>query len=215
MADDQPSKFCPKCESVKPVSEFWKNRKRNDGLCSWCKDCTRTSNGSWERRNRPRRNALRAKRHSENPEINRSGKRRRYWANPEKFRRERVERYWSDPERFREEAARAGREKRAVQRASGIPVQLTPRQLLVLNRAQKKYRLKNPEKVRIWDTKKRSKRSGAIGEHTRADIARILKQQKGKCAYCPARIAKSYTVDHIVALARGGTNHPNNIQFAL
>lgn len=38
MADTQ-MKWCPKCETEKPVSEFFKNRARRDGLSGYCKTC--------------------------------------------------------------------------------------------------------------------------------------------------------------------------------
>ena len=32
-------RWCYKCESFKPVEEFWKHKKSKDGLCGACKDC--------------------------------------------------------------------------------------------------------------------------------------------------------------------------------
>lgn len=32
-------KYCKKCETEKPVSEFWKNKSTEDGLQAWCKPC--------------------------------------------------------------------------------------------------------------------------------------------------------------------------------
>lgn len=32
-------KYCPKCKTTKPVSEFYKNHTRKDGLAGWCKKC--------------------------------------------------------------------------------------------------------------------------------------------------------------------------------
>ncbi len=33
------TKTCPKCRSVKPYSEFWKNKATRDGYQTWCKPC--------------------------------------------------------------------------------------------------------------------------------------------------------------------------------
>ena len=33
------TKRCSKCKVVKPLSEFYKNRKNNSGVHCWCKDC--------------------------------------------------------------------------------------------------------------------------------------------------------------------------------
>lgn len=32
-------KRCPKCDSIKPLSEFSRNRTRYDGVNGWCKSC--------------------------------------------------------------------------------------------------------------------------------------------------------------------------------
>jgi hypothetical protein len=40
MPDAIISKYCPKCKRILPTSEFYKNRRRGDGLRSYCKTCT-------------------------------------------------------------------------------------------------------------------------------------------------------------------------------
>jgi hypothetical protein len=32
-------KYCTHCTTLKPLSEFYVNKKTSDGLQSWCKDC--------------------------------------------------------------------------------------------------------------------------------------------------------------------------------
>jgi 5-methylcytosine-specific restriction endonuclease McrA len=95
---------------------------------------------------------------------------------------------------------------------------------------ERQCRILNPEQFRKRERKWRSApRSKAIkariqrnrrarkrlagGEHTHEDIAEILIKQKYKCAYCRKSLRKKYQVDHIVPLARGGTNRRNNIQL--
>ena len=60
-------------------------------------------------------------------------------------------------------------------------------------------------------TRKARKRN-AEGRHTDKDIKRILKLQRHKCAWCKICIRVEYHVDHIMPLARGGSNWPSNIQ---
>lgn len=36
---EQTHKFCPHCGKMKPVSEFYIQSRRNDGLYAWCKEC--------------------------------------------------------------------------------------------------------------------------------------------------------------------------------
>jgi hypothetical protein len=42
MADEHPSKRCPKCDTLKPVSEFGVNRNAHDNLTSRCRTCLHT-----------------------------------------------------------------------------------------------------------------------------------------------------------------------------
>lgn len=88
----------------------------------------------------------------------------------------------------------------------------------------------NPEKARatrkrIRETKKhqyqsyiRSRRArlrGALGSHTVEDLEEILRLQKNRCAHCRSIFGKSLkpTLDHIIALFRGGSNYRQNLQF--
>jgi hypothetical protein len=37
--DKPTTKRCPRCKTVKPRSEFYRNRRQKDGLQCWCKPC--------------------------------------------------------------------------------------------------------------------------------------------------------------------------------
>jgi 5-methylcytosine-specific restriction endonuclease McrA len=80
-----------------------------------------------------------------------------------------------------------------------------------------KYRTENPDKVRESSRPAliaaRARKKNAPGRFKRADIKRMLKEQNGICVTCPADISLTYQVDHIVPLARGGTNWPDNLQL--
>lgn len=81
-----------------------------------------------------------------------------------------------------------------------------------VNLTASKYRAKNPKKVLALSALRRARKSGSSGKHTAADIEKILKSQKHKCANCLTSIKKSYHVDHIMPLALGGFNGPENLQ---
>lgn len=44
-------KRCPRCDCVKPVTEFNINRKHKDGLASWCKSCNAENLREWAKKN--------------------------------------------------------------------------------------------------------------------------------------------------------------------
>lgn len=76
----------------------------------------------------------------------------------------------------------------------------------------------NPEKAREYSRlnqrKRRAQKHNSNGTHTPADLKEILVAQGNRCAYCRAdlRRAKKH-VDHIVPLARGGSNGRSNLQY--
>ena len=82
--------------------------------------------------------------------------------------------------------------------------------------AKRRWKKENPEAVKAMGHALRSRRRKAQGKFVAADIERILKQQKRKCAYfiiC-RRSIPPYHIDHIVPLsAPEGTNWPRNIQL--
>jgi 5-methylcytosine-specific restriction endonuclease McrA len=75
------------------------------------------------------------------------------------------------------------------------------------------YRAANPNKVKEKDANRRARDRAAEGSHTAADILRIHDEQSGKCACCGKALNGSYHVDHIMPLALGGSNWPENLQL--
>ena len=80
-----------------------------------------------------------------------------------------------------------------------------------------RWKKRNPDKAtessRASSRNRRAAKRKSEGHHTAADIARIMEQQRGRCAYCPRSIRKSRHVDHIKPLSKGGSNWPRNIQL--
>jgi 5-methylcytosine-specific restriction endonuclease McrA len=94
-------------------------------------------------------------------------------------------------------------------------------------------RKENPEAVRATDRKRYAKRRaevkvyvkawrekhffgarvGRIKGSTAADLARIWKNQRGRCAYTGKKLDRSAQMDHIIPRALGGTDDLCNIQW--
>ena len=71
----------------------------------------------------------------------------------------------------------------------------------------------NPAKVKVSQHRRRALKRAAEGSHTADELKALLERQRGKCVYCGVDIRKGYHVDHITALARGGSNWISNIQL--
>lgn len=74
----------------------------------------------------------------------------------------------------------------------------------------KKYRSKNPEKVREWVQRRAGKKVGRLPNGT---VATKQKEQNFKCVYCNTDTSVKFHVDHIFPIALGGKHEPSNIQI--
>lgn len=146
-----------------------------------------------------------------NGERKREQRRQRHAANPDRLREWAREYYAANRERRCEHrrkyyAANAGkaREYAAAYRAAN------PERVRQSNAA---YYSANPEKFAAYGCNRRARILEADGTHTDADLVRIFKQQRGKCALCKCNLGADREVDHIIPLARGGGNGPDNLQY--
>jgi len=71
----------------------------------------------------------------------------------------------------------------------------------------------NQEKRLEISRRRRARKVNAEGDHSAFDISSIRKMQKDKCAYCRAALKGKGHVDHIIALSKGGSNWPKNLQL--
>ncbi len=136
-------------------------------------------------------------------------------SNPEK-RRAAVKRWRAaNPDKVREMARRARlkRDPAATEKSRrkwlAVPENKASRSVSI-----KAWRAANPDKSRAITRNRRARIAGAQGAHTAADLKEILEAQGHRCAYCRADLRKTAKhVDHIVPLARGGSNGRANLQY--
>jgi 5-methylcytosine-specific restriction endonuclease McrA len=79
------------------------------------------------------------------------------------------------------------------------------------------WRKAHPAEALALVRNRRARIRTAPGRHTAADVARLYETQHGVCAGCGAvLVAKGrgkYHVDHIMPIALGGSNWPENLQL--
>lgn len=95
---------------------------------------------------------------------------------------------------------------------------LRERQYRLLNKdkcaaACRKWQQNNHLKTRILAARRRARLRKAEGTHTYDQIESLLKKQKHRCAACDCSIRKSFHIDHIRPLSKGGSNWISNIQL--
>lgn len=74
------------------------------------------------------------------------------------------------------------------------------------------WRSRNLDKVRDYNRKTKCIRKNSEGVSSAKDIRNILRLQRFKCAECRVSVKKTYHIDHITPIAKGGTSWPNNLQ---
>lgn len=74
-----------------------------------------------------------------------------------------------------------------------------------------KWQAANPESIAAKNRRRRGVKFCNGPHYTAADVARLLIEQRGRCAYCLLELDESYHVDHIVPLSRGGSDGVENI----
>jgi len=77
-----------------------------------------------------------------------------------------------------------------------------------------RYRERHPQKIRALSRSYKAKKVSAIGTHAADDIERIRQDQANQCNACACDLSETgFHVDHIVALSKGGSNWPENLQL--
>ena len=79
-----------------------------------------------------------------------------------------------------------------------------------LRAMRRAYLAANRHKQREWATKRRGLK---VGRLPRGTIQRIGRAQRWKCAVCTVDIKRTYHVDHVMPLAKGGEHAPHNLQL--
>lgn len=82
-----------------------------------------------------------------------------------------------------------------------------------LNKRNREWAKTHHETYSVYCRNRRARKRAAEGSHTADDIARLREVQRDRCAVCRAKLNKKGHVDHIIALSKGGSNWPNNLQL--
>lgn len=184
------TKQCGSCGTVKLIVEFHKDRTRPDGRSWACKECMKEKS-----RRRYQKDPGYSKRwRKQNPEARKIID-RRYQENNKERRKQKDKRY---REQNKEKIKEYERQYRTQNRER------------MATRDLAKYR-ENPTPILAKNRGRKALRRNAEGVHTATDIETIYDNQSGNCAYCSAALRGVYDVDHVIPLAVGGSNWPDNL----
>ena len=125
------TKLCTKCKIIKPLTDFFKRSKSNDGCTTWCKQCYKIYNAGWYIKNIDKARETHAKYHLDNHEKNKA--RALSYAHSEQGIKKRREYYESHKEEIKE-YHRQYREKNAEK----------------IRARRRTYYYANKDKVAVW-----------------------------------------------------------------
>ena len=235
------AKHCSKCGETKPVTEFSKDKQKSDGLASACRGCKRIHAVAYYAANRekeqqrlkdwaianPERAKARRKRHyEENKEAVLDQCKKWRAANIDRVRQKLREYEAANRDKIRERKRRfrqanpdlitARRKEYVEAKRPQIRVRLQKYWLENKHRlldGRKAYRNANRLKLSAHAHARRARVRNAPGSHTGEQLVNLHKLQRGRCAVCGDNLKKGRHVDHIVPLAKGGSNDITNIQL--
>lgn len=222
-------KRCPKCEETKGAEAFGRSRRSPDGLQCWCRGCKKAAwlanrdaatakkradyraeraiieadpvlLGAERKRAREYQKGYIAQRTARDPAYALTLRRRGL----ESFRRRNA----ADPT-----LAAAAAERSALWRKNHPGFQEALREYF--RAATKRWRSNpaNRVKLRAVNHRRRARLASVPSSTDAAALAAILSAALGRCAYC-AREVERLTFDHIVPIARGGHDVPENLAAA-
>ena len=80
--------------------------------------------------------------------------------------------------------------------------------------ASREYRLSHLDAYAAYASNRRARERGACGSHSASDVADQLRRQRRRCFWCDGLLRGFYHADHVVPLALGGSDGPENIVIA-
>lgn len=178
-------KQCTRCKNYLPRSSFHKDRQKKDGVRSDCIACCRKARDEFIEKNPGHIEAIRKQ------YIKR-------WNKENKQRLIEYSRKWAEANKDKVKASRDAYIKRSPDK---------------LKASRAAYKKRNPEKTAVDRSARRARLRNASGSISVKEIRAIAKLQKNRCAACNDKIDKARHVDHIVPLAKNGSNDKTNIQL--
>lgn len=189
------AKVCRRCRELKPLDRFHKNVNCKDGHLATCKECRKVTGLPYADANREKIRARARDWRSAN--LERADARAKEWAR-------------RNPGRIKEIARKHRQSDRGLAYAERYARERDPARRRVV---AARYYAKNKDRYRNYVRNRRAMNRGAVGSHTKDDVAEIARMQGMKCIYCRNKLPRVYHADHVIPLALGGSNDKGNIQI--
>lgn len=198
-----PQKLCSKCKQEFPATNeyFHKNAGAKSGLSTACKTCACRTARNWFAANPERAKITKHLYYLENQDEIKARVKSYGDANPELISQRKADYYQEHKPTILVRVKKWAEDNREKS-----------------NEIKYAWAKRNPEYRRMVSRLRRERVKNAEGTFTKQDVYRLYDEQDGLCAYCGIRILweipNDIHIDHIHAIARGGSNWPDNLCLA-
>lgn len=213
-----PLKRCSTCKSEKPLSAFTKKKRFADGLDKECRCCkSKYIKQYYQRTIERRREYARGYVHPDPDRKKALGRQR--WSRLRQVHSDRRKARYAEDAGLRERNVTRSREwaEKNIEHMRAKAREWYENNTERAKARVREYEQANPEKVKVWGrlraNQRRARLSGAGGKYTQADVLKLYKLQRGKCANCRTDLKGKYHTDHRLAVVLGGSNDPHNIEL--
>lgn len=192
-----------------------------------CVTCAKAALEQWSAKNKDKRCETAKKSRLKHIAARLASKAAYYKKNKAAINKKSMDQYWRDREQRRLRAAAYYKRTKVRQRArsrerywANIEAERAARrEYYKRNRKAILAKMsegaqRNPDRRRVHQRNYKARKRHAVGRHGAEEVIAIRKAQRGRCAYCRQRLRRGRThVDHIIPLAKGGSNNAANLQL--
>lgn len=204
-------KRCGDCKERKLLTEFHKDKNSKDGLNSRCKLCNSKRAKEWRLSNPEKAQERSRQYYQSNTEKILEAARKWQINNPEKAREKKLK--WKVAHREQNRQIENNRRASDPEKARAKDKRYYESHKEDALKSGNKWRAKNPEKTAEYHHARRARILEGGGTITAADFRWLKSVCNYACLCCGKKEPEiKLTLDHVVALARGGSNTIGNAQ---
>lgn len=200
-------KRCARCREWKGQTAFSADKSRKDGLQPYCKACNR----AYLEANTERISARKQQHYTQNADRLRQRSRDHLSANRDQVNARRRELHAA-----RSEEKNAERRRQYALDSARVLDKVRSARRANIERSREHERARyaaNPERYKAQARNRKARKKGAQGKYTAAEWRALKAQYRHTCLRCGRSEPDiKLTPDHIVPLARGGSNYITNLQ---
>jgi hypothetical protein len=207
--------ICRACKKSKPLSEFHRDKSKELGRVSICKECAKARGKQYRLDHKKQIDEGNRKYRLDHKEQIAERGRKYCLANKDQISKQQREYYVEHKEEIAERQKKYGEEHKKEIRERGLKYRLENKKEIAKRQKQYCQSWRGRLVGRCYNQCRRARKAEAEGDGvTPGELDMIIKNQHNKCNMCGKNFCKSRpaTIDHIILLSKNGPHTPENIQ---